>query len=76
MALHRLCGSFNKPINHINDTRCDEKQTMKCRKIKIKIERIVNNKFNNHWRPCYQLLKLTNRRRRKNKYLTGKFHVI
>ena len=74
LALHRLCGAFNKPIDHLNDTRCDKKQTMK--RHKIKIELILNNKCNNHWRPCYQLLKLTDTRRHKYKHLTGKFLVI
>ena len=74
MALHRLCGAFNKPINHINDTRCDKKQTMKCRKIKT--ERMVNNKHNDRWRPCYKLLKLTDTRRHKNRHFSGKFLVI
>ena len=74
LALHRLCGAFNKPIDHLNDTRCDKKQTMK--RHKIKIEFILNNKFDNHWRPSYQLLKLMDRRLHKNKHLTGKFLVI
>ena len=65
---------INKPIDHLNDTRCDKKQTMK--RHKIKIEFILNNKFDNHWRPSYQLLKLMDRRLHKNKHLTGKFLLI